>query len=257
MEITLEKNSRHLTVFSIVKRLIIVIALVEFVVLSFFALIQLDINHFTEAVLDAILLSLLSAPFLYYWVILPFIKDRDKAEASIRHLALHDPLTGLANRRLLEEHAVKTLSVCSRDKSYSALLLLDLDGFKAINDTHGHEAGDLILQNVSESLIASLRQVDLASRLGGDEFVVLLNQIGSDENKAIESTSIVANKLLKKITHPVDFSGEALTVGASIGLRIITPKDNNVEILLRDADEAMYLSKKAGRGCITLFESKH
>ncbi len=151
------QNSHHLTVITIVIRVIIVISLVEFAVMILFSTLQLQLDPISEAFLDAGLLSVFSTPFLYLWIVLPFIKDRDKAEEAIRHLALHDPLTGLANRRLLEEHLDKTISRCAREKTYGALLLIDLAGFKPINDNHGHEAGDIILKDVAKCLKSVLR----------------------------------------------------------------------------------------------------
>ncbi len=145
-------SSHPLTVIVIVIRVIIVISLVEFAVMLLFSTIQLQLDVIPEAIVDAGLLSVISAPFLYFWIILPFIKDRDKAEESIRYLALHDPLTGLANRRLLEEHLEKSISLCTRNNTYGALLLIDLDGFKPINDQYGHQAGDFILQDVAKCL---------------------------------------------------------------------------------------------------------
>ncbi len=248
------QDSHHLTVITIVIRVIIVISLVEFAVMLLFSILQLQLDPVSEAFLDAGLLSVFSTPFLYFWIVLPFIKDRDKAEESIRHLALHDPLTGLANRRLLEEHLDKSISRCTREKTYGALLLIDLDGFKPINDNHGHEAGDIILKDVAKCLGSVLRRVDIAARLGGDEFIVLINQISNDEGKAKEAAFILAEKLRARISHPVEFNNTSLSVGASIGLRIIKPKDKNIEALIREADSAMYSAKKLGRAQVTLFK---
>ncbi len=252
-----DKDSHHITVITIVIRIIIVISLVEFAIMLLFATLQLELDPISEAFLDAGLLSVFSAPFIYFWVILPFIKDRDIAEESVRYLALHDPLTGLANRRLLEEHLDKSISYCVRDKTYGVLMLIDLDGFKPVNDEHGHEAGDVILKDVAKTLESVLRQIDIAARLGGDEFIVLLNHIAHDELKAQESALIVAEKLREKISHPVTFNHDSLSVGASIGVRIIRPQDSNIEALIREADSAMYAAKKSGRAQVTLFKPQH
>jgi len=250
----LHQDSHHLTVITIVIRIIIVISFVEFAVMLLFSTIQLQLDPISEAFLDAGLLSTFTAPFIYFWIILPFIKDRDKAEESIRYLALHDPLTGLANRRLLEEHLDHSINLCIRKRTHAALLLIDLDGFKPINDEYGHEAGDIILQDVAKCLKSVLRKVDIAARLGGDEFIVLINQISPDEDKAKESALNLAEKLRSRISHPVEFRGNSLSVGASIGLRIIKPKDKNIEALIREADSAMYSAKKAGRAQVIVFK---
>jgi len=250
----LNQHSHHLTVLTIVIRVIIVISLVEFAVMLLFSTIQLQLDPVSEAFLDAGLLSIFTAPFIYFWIVLPFIKDRDKAEESIRYLALHDPLTGLANRRLLEEHLDQSIKLCIREKTHGALLLIDLDGFKPVNDEYGHEAGDVILKDVAKCLKSVLRKVDIAARLGGDEFVVLINQISAGEDNATESALNLAEKVRSKISHPVEFRGNSLSVDTSIGVRIIKPKDTNIEALIREADSAMYSAKKAGRAQVVLFK---
>jgi diguanylate cyclase (GGDEF)-like protein len=238
---------------SVVVRISAVIWIVEFAIMMALGSVDGELGFIAEAALDAVLLSGLSAPLIYYWAILPFIRARNAAEQSVRHLALHDPLTGLPNRRLLDEHIRTAVDYRVRERNFGALLLVDLDGFKPINDTYGHETGDLVLQDIARRIQATLRQTDVAARLGGDEFVVLLNHVGDDAATAAESATTVADKLRASIASPIELRGVERHVDASIGVKLIEPAKQGVESLLRDADAAMYEAKKAGRARVVLF----
>jgi diguanylate cyclase (GGDEF)-like protein len=158
-------------------------------------------------------------------------------------LASHDPLTGLVNRRRFEEELELRMAESSRYGVQGALLAIDLDEFKPINDNFGHAAGDRVLQTVSRVLASVTRNTDVAARVGGDEFIVLLNH--TDANGALAC----ARKLLAHIGDAVtDYDGTPLTVAASIGLAMFPRDAGSPEALLRVADGALYAAKQAGRG---------
>jgi len=235
-----------ITIQTVIVRLLIVISLIEMAIMLFLSAARIALPPLQEALLDACLLAILSVPFIYYWVIKPFVIARDIAEEHMRRLALYDPLTHLPNRRLLEIHLTRTIQQSIRDHIYGAVILLDLDGFKPINDRHGHEVGDVVLVEVARRIKKVIRQTDLPARLGGDEFVVLLTQVGKDPSTSRETALSVANKIRRSISYPLDFMGTSLTVDASVGVTLISPKTTS-ESVLRDADTAMYQAKKAGR----------
>ena len=245
--------SRGVVVRAVVARLLVVVMLAELAIMLLFSVIQLDVNPVGEALLDAGLLVTLSTPFIYLWIVLPYVVARDEAEDQVRQLALHDPLTGLPNRRLLEESLSQTIKERSRDKDYSGLILLDLDGFKPINDTFGHETGDHVLCTVARRIQVVLRDSDLCARLGGDEFVVVLEKVGADEVQSAEHALLVANKIIAAVSQPMNHNGNEFSIGASIGLRLISAGSADTDALLREADVAMYEAKKAGRSQGKLF----
>jgi diguanylate cyclase (GGDEF)-like protein/PAS domain S-box-containing protein len=169
------------------------------------------------------------------------ITDRKQAEAELVHLAFHDSLTGLANRALFHdrvEHVVATGSM-----SRAAILYLDLDGFKDVNDGLGHDAGDELLGQVGERLQQAARPGDTVARLGGDEFAILLEQASDPREAAVA----VAGRILRALSEPVLVADGAIAVSASIGIAVPTPEATAAS-LLRDADVAMYEAKAAGRG---------
>lgn len=235
----------------VVGRLLIIVSVAEFFVMWFLVTTPLPLRPAAEAFLDAVLLSAISAPLIYLWVIKPFIQARDQALAQIRHAAHTDPLTQLANRRFLSTHLEKPAPPSA---SYQAMLLVDLDGFKPINDTHGHNAGDAILVEVARRLRASVRAEDIVVRMGGDEFLLLLNGLGADPKAAREKTLHVAEKLLALLKEPVPFQEQSLKVGASIGARLLTGAQVTPEKAISETDSALYRAKEAGRGRVIFFD---
>lgn len=213
-----------------------------------------EAGTFSEAVLDVVLLSVLSIPPIYIWIIKPFVIARDEALAQISHLAHVDPLTQLANRRLLSKHLEMVVAGIVRHKEYGALLLLDLDEFKLINDAHGHDAGDAVLVEIAKRMQSITRPEDIVARLGGDEFVVLVSHLDVDERVAHDKASRIAEKLTNQVNKPIDFNGKTLHVGASIGIRILGFEELDAESVIRDADIAMYRAKQAGKRCVVFFE---
>lgn len=170
------------------------------------------------------------------------ITERKAVEASIWHQANYDALTGLANRRLLTHRLEQMIIDARRSREFIALLFVDLDGFKAVNDTYGHEAGDAVLQETALRLQASIRDSDLAARLAGDEFLVVLRYLASQEH-----AGAVAAKLVAALARPHRFADHELRVSASIGIGIYPDDAITAGELIKDADLAMYRAKEAGK----------
>ena len=171
------------------------------------------------------------------------VVERRRSEDEVRHQALHDGLTGLPNRTLLADRLEQALTAAQRDATDVGLLLLDLDGFKDVNDSLGHHAGDLLLRQVAERLCAALRGSDTVARLGGDEFAVCL----PDLHSAVEA-SAVAGKLLASLEKPFDLAEMAVSLSASIGVAFSGEHGHEPSVLLQRADIAMYRAKRARCG---------
>ncbi len=170
------------------------------------------------------------------------ISARKERESRIQHLADHDALTGLLNRRMFDDRLRQALANARRSENIVALMLIDLDEFKAINDTYGHLTGDYVLRTVARRIQECVRETDTVARLGGDEFVVVL--VGQ---RSTEDPAVVAEKILGAITQLIPAGGRHLEVGASIGISIF-PRDGDApEALLTHADAAMYRVKDAGK----------
>ncbi|MGL5837683.1 MAG: EAL domain-containing response regulator [Sphingorhabdus sp.] len=176
------------------------------------------------------------------------ITARKFAEEHRAHLALHDLLTGLPNRALLAEHMRQTIDECISSSSKAALLLVDLDRFKVINDTRGHQAGDILLRQVAERISSSLQANELAARIGGDEFAIILRHVTD-----IEHVSSKCRHLLKEIGQTYSVGGSDQLIGASIGIAMIPEDGDSADELLRLADLAMYEAKSSGRNCFCFF----
>ncbi len=175
------------------------------------------------------------------------ISERKAAEIMIRDLAYNDPLTGLPNRRLLLDRLEHDLAASSRTGRYGALLFIDMDNFKLINDTLGHEAGDKVLNEVARRLSACVRESDTVARLGGDEFIVILDSLGDTADAAAAEAGELGNKILTRLARPYQLGEHLRTSTPSIGIAIFCGHAVRVDQLLRRADEAMYEAKSAGR----------
>ncbi len=186
---------------------------------------------------------------LKYWMASQHdVTERKVLEKQLRHQAFHDPLTGLPNRALFMDRLQHALARAKRREDSFAVLFLDLDRFKSINDSLGHEVGDELLVAVAERLQACLRPGDTAARLGGDEFLVLLEDIAN----ASDATQI-AERIAWELQLPFAVGGREVFTTPSIGIALSTSGQNRTEDLLRDADAAMYRAKKKGRGRYRVF----
>lgn len=191
------------------------------------------------------------------------ITERKQLEEQMRQLAFYDPLTNLPNRRLLNERLDQALVICKRNDTYGALMFLDLDNLKMLNDKQGHEFGDALLIQVSRRLKKCIREIDTIARLGGDEFVVMLNDLSVQRFEATQKTMAVAEKIRSILSEPYllsviqDDGSEVNSVyqsSVSIGIVIFNHEYRNLADILRWADIAMYKAKEAGRNAIRLYE---
>ena len=171
------------------------------------------------------------------------ITERKEQEKLIQKQALEDDLTGVPNRRAFNETLKRSLSRSRRKKKSAGLLLIDLDGFKALNDTHGHKVGDIALQMIAERLNRGVRTEDFVARLGGDEFAVIVDSM--DNVKIVED---VANRILAEVHKPIRMEGREIPLDLSIGIAVFPADAVDGEELYRAADRALYRAKKAGRG---------
>ena len=164
------------------------------------------------------------------------------AAEEAERMALHDALTGLPNRVLLLDRMRQTLARRGRHREFVAVLFLDLDGFKPVNDTYGHECGDEVLKVTARRLVEAMRGGDTASRIGGDEFVLVLAELKNGLH-----AGLTANRLIKSVTNPIAYKDFSVRVSASMGISVAPNDGEEAEELLRKADEAMYLAKKSGK----------
>lgn len=193
------------------------------------------------------------------------IGPRKKMEEQVRHLAFHDPLTQLANRRLFHDRLHQCMVAGKRTLLWSAVLFVDLDNFKPLNDTHGHGMGDLLLIEVAHRLKACLRELDTVARFGGDEFVVLLGSLDLDRSKSVELVRNVAEKIRASLAAPYHLTVQDNGAGngpvvehhcsASMGVVVFQGDDPSAGEVLKRADAAMYKAKEAGRNAIRFDET--
>ena len=182
------------------------------------------------------------------------LTERKEAERRIYELAYFDPLTGLSNRRYLMEQLGASLARARRLDVYAALLFIDLDNFKLLNDTLGHDVGDELLKQVGARLRTTLRASDHLSRLGGDEFVVVLEDLGVCPDEAAAETESVASKILHALAQPFELGPHTTTTSPSIGITLFDGAPTDIDTLLKQADLAMYRAKAEGRNTACFFE---
>jgi diguanylate cyclase (GGDEF)-like protein/PAS domain S-box-containing protein len=190
------------------------------------------------------------------------ICERKQNEKAMRDLAYYDALTGLPNRRMLSDRLAQAMAASKRNNQYGALMFLDLDNFKPLNDQHGHEVGDVLLIEVSNRIRQCLREIDTVARFGGDEFVVMLTELSLDRDVAIEQSRLVAEKIKETIGRPYALSVK-LKDGAnavmqhcctaSVGVVAFVNHEMNEQDLLNNADKAMYQAKRDGRNQVRFF----
>ena len=186
----------------------------------------------------------------YLMAIIRDITERKHAEEIIRQLAYHDTLTGLPNRRLFIDRLEASIALAKRNRQKVALMMLDLDNFKEINDSYGHLAGDFLLKAVAARLYLTLRKSDTIGRMGGDEFMIII----SFETMHRESVSAIANKIMKAFDEPVQCERRKIKVTPSIGIAIYPDHGDNTDILNKRADAAMYRAKKLGRNRYFIYD---
>jgi diguanylate cyclase (GGDEF)-like protein/PAS domain S-box-containing protein len=193
------------------------------------------------------------------------ITERKQAEKQILYLAFHDSLTQLPNRRLLDDRLRQAMAVSKRNGRYGALIFLDLDNFKSLNDAQGHHVGDLLLIEVAQRINDCVREVDIVTRFGGDEFVVILGNLDADKAASTAQTMIVANKIRTTLNHPYVLkvrqegtTDKAIThhCTASIGVALFLDHEVGTEEVIKWADIAMYQAKEAGGDSIRFFDAE-
>ncbi len=182
------------------------------------------------------------------------ITEAKRAEAEIERLAYHDALTGLPNRVLFLDRLTQALAASRRNRRCGAVLFVDLDHFKRINDVHGHALGDAVLREVAQRLEYYLRLEDTVARLGGDEFVILLPDLSADLEDAGSLALAVAEKIRSALENPVVIDSQEYVTGASIGITLFPKDAESVDDLMREADTAMYRAKERGRNTLAYFE---
>lgn len=176
------------------------------------------------------------------------VSERKETEAKMAHMARHDPLTGLPNRALFSDRLERAIALSRRDGAKTALMFLDLDKFKPVNDTYGHAVGDLLLQEAARRMTSTVRESDTVGRIGGDEFVVLLPQVEKWEDGVV-----LAKRLLEAINTPFKIEGNALEVSCSIGIAIFPDHGVDPVELAKNADTAMYWGKSRGGNTVSLY----
>ena len=186
-------------------------------------------------------------------VIIRDITQEKKDKELIEHLAYYDALTDLPNRKLLLDRLSQAISISSRSLEFCGLLFIDLDNFKTLNDTQGHDVGDALLKEVAIALKGQLRSCDTVARFGGDEFVVLLTKLGNTEERAKEELYMIGYKLLQAVSLSYRFSNSEYTCTASIGGTLFLDGSKTINEILKDADTAMYIIKNGGKNEIKIF----
>ena len=182
------------------------------------------------------------------------ISGRKAAEDEARYLAFYDALTELPNRRLLVDRLQQVLAGSARSGMATAVLFVDLDNFKTLNDTRGHEVGDMLLIEVTRRLRSQVRELDTVARLGGDEFVVVLQNLGTDPTEAADQARMLGDMLRDRLAQPYDLQGHEHHCSASIGITLLHGQRTTVDEILKQADMAMYRAKDAGRNTLRFFD---
>lgn len=182
------------------------------------------------------------------------ISERKDAEEKIQHLAFYDPLTNLPNRRLMRQRLEQALVVCRREQHYAALIFLDLDDFKNVNDLYGHQIGDGMLCQVAERLRHALRERDTVARFGGDEFVVLLEGLEVNATEAATQVEHIGRKLLQTLREPYLIKDQVFSSSASLGIVLFNDEQHTADELMQYADLSMYSAKAAGKDMLSFYD---
>jgi diguanylate cyclase (GGDEF)-like protein len=196
----------------------------------------------------------LEGSITHYVATLTDITQKIAAAEEIERLAFYDPLTGVPNRRLLHDRLRSALAASNRTGRHGALLFIDLDNFKMINDTLGHDKGDLLLKQVAERLESSLREIDTIARLGGDEFVIMLEDLSDRAFEAAAQAETIGLKILDIFSKQFTIATQEYACSASIGITLFSGPKHSIEELLKHADIAMYQAKTSGRNTLRFFD---
>lgn len=189
-----------------------------------------------------------------YVAIFSDITERKQEEEEIRSMAFYDALTGLPNRRLFQERIHSALLASARYDDYGAILFIDLDRFKTLNDTLGHDYGDLLLVEVARRIQSCVREMDTVARMGGDEFVVLLEGVGNEREDAARKVGMVAEKIREELSRPYQLKEHEHVSSPSIGISLYHGADETADALLKHADAAMYQAKNSGRNAVRFYD---
>lgn len=189
----------------------------------------------------------------HYIAIRADITARKKAEAKACFMAVHDDLTGLPNRYLMRDRLLRAISSKTTQPGYGAVLMMDLDHFKEVNDTLGHAIGDELLVQAAQRLRSNVRVTDTVSRFGGDEFVIILEYVGSEFDSSIESVDLICESIRNSLAQPYQLDGQQLEVTPSIGVVLFNSGQDEPEELIKQADIALYRAKESGRNQICFF----
>jgi diguanylate cyclase (GGDEF)-like protein/PAS domain S-box-containing protein len=187
-----------------------------------------------------------------FTVVLRDISEYKKKEENLKYQAYFDQLTGIPNRTLLYDRAENALNQAIRANEGLAIIFIDLDGFKDINDQYGHEAGDMFLKNISQRFINSARKSDTVSRIGGDEFIILMPRI-----KNAQDASNLAERILESNSEPIPIKNNLIYPMTSIGISVYPQNGDTIELLLNNSDKAMYRSKKLGKNNYLFYENDY
>ena len=190
----------------------------------------------------------------HYVAVFADITENKRAEASIHRLAYFDPLTQLPNRRSLQDHLARMIGGGRRDHVIHAVIFIDLDNFKVLNDTRGHDAGDELLREAAVRIRDNLRSRDTVARLGGDEFVVVLEELGEESAEAAVMAGAVSEKLRQALAQPYELGNFRFHCSASLGVTLFRGDEETLDTVLKHADLAMYQAKSAGRNSVRFFD---
>ena len=223
--------------------------------------VDVAVNNWNTRIFKKTIVPIIST-FVFLAILLGFMYQnsaREKlltqlfnSQSALTQLANNDVLTGLPNRRLLEDRMVQALKEASRAHQMVAVLFLDLDFFKVVNDSHGHLIGDQLLKQTAKRLTALLRAEDTVARIGGDEFVVLLPQV---EDEA--QVKVTVEKILAELSVPFKIADTVLQISASIGVALYPTHEENADNLIKCADRAVYSAKRKGRNCYAIYNTEN
>jgi two-component system cell cycle response regulator len=245
------------TIFHVAVWISIIMTTIELVIVFLLQTIPNSLSINELAAINAVALVVLSTPLICIFVIKPFLDAKANTLAAIRNIATTDPLTQLANRHLVVEHLDRVVAGCTRHHEYCAVMLLNLDGFKSVNERFGYEAGDAVLIEVARRLRAAIRSNDIVGRMGGDEFIILLERLETNIGVTDQSIRQIANKLIAMIDMPIEVKSKSIHVSASAGIRLLGFEPINTDTAIREADIAMYRAKEAGGSRAVVFDQEY